>query len=462
MRSGILAAMFIMAAAPVAAQRGAVSTIVATPANPGAVSTFTVRGTNPCAAVIVDYGDGTTNTQNVKTLPATLRHTYAAAGVYQVRVRGTGVCAGTASASVQIGVARDQDRALGQARFRGLDTNGDGRITRAEWNGSAQSFRVHDWNGDGVLSGDEVAPGGRRTQSVDDDYLANRLPIDDWSARRFGQLDHDGDNRISREEWHYDLETFLRADRNRDRFISRAEFLDTGFDDDRGDSFDNLDLNGNNRVELSEWHGSRAAFDWLDANNDGVISRVEMVSEETWPDDQFRSLDMNRDGVVALTEWHWSRTSFNQLDRNRDGRLSRAEFDAAGPLDEGGAMTKPLAVDAADRWTDTGIYVRPGTTVTVTATGRITLSNESDEATPAGSPSGRRAQNAPLPDQPAGMLIARIGISEPMPIGASRSFRVTREGRLYLGVNDDHLPDNAGTFQVTVRTQVDQVSRDQR
>jgi hypothetical protein len=41
-------------------------------------------------------------------------------------------------------------------------------------------------------------------------------------------------------------------------------------------------------------------------------------------------------------------------------------------------------------------------------------------------------------------------------IGASRSFRVSREGRLYLGVNDDHLADNAGAFQVTVRTQIDQ------
>ena len=51
----------------------------------------------------------------------------------------------------------------GQAtRFEGMDRNNDGRITRQEWNGSDQSFKVHDWNGDGVLSGDEVRPGGRR------------------------------------------------------------------------------------------------------------------------------------------------------------------------------------------------------------------------------------------------------------------------------------------------------------
>src|SRR6202007_2435978 len=38
-------------------------------------------------------------------------------------------------------------------RFQGMDRNNDGKITRAEWNGSDRSFQVHDWNGDGVLSG---------------------------------------------------------------------------------------------------------------------------------------------------------------------------------------------------------------------------------------------------------------------------------------------------------------------
>jgi hypothetical protein len=56
-------------------------------------------------------------------------------------------------------VRRDDDRRFvrrGNMRFRGLDTNGDGRITRREWRGNDQSFRVHDRNRDGVLSGREV------------------------------------------------------------------------------------------------------------------------------------------------------------------------------------------------------------------------------------------------------------------------------------------------------------------
>ena len=55
---------------------------------------------------------------------------------------------------------RDAERSRAEAvasdRFGGLDRNGDGRISRDEWRGSERSFEVHDWNNDGVLSGDEV------------------------------------------------------------------------------------------------------------------------------------------------------------------------------------------------------------------------------------------------------------------------------------------------------------------
>ncbi len=41
-------------------------------------------------------------------------------------------------------------------RFNGLDRNNDGRITRSEWQGNDRSFRNHDLNGDGVISGREL------------------------------------------------------------------------------------------------------------------------------------------------------------------------------------------------------------------------------------------------------------------------------------------------------------------
>ena len=53
------------------------------------------------------------------------------------------------------GATAGQDRAA-QMRFRGMDANNDGVITRDEWRGSARSFERHDWNGDGRLAGNEV------------------------------------------------------------------------------------------------------------------------------------------------------------------------------------------------------------------------------------------------------------------------------------------------------------------
>jgi Ca2+-binding EF-hand superfamily protein len=295
-----------------------------------------------------------------------------------------------------------------------------------------------------------VRTGARRQQTVDDDFNPGRSSLDDWSERRFQQLDHDGDHRLTRKEWHYDLEDFLRADRNRDGVVSRDEFLDASFDDDRGDRFEYLDLDGNQRIEFDEWHGSREAFNWLDRNGDGVLTRTEVTSDEIALGDRFASLDLDANRAVSLAEWHWSRASFNLLDRNRDGQLSRAEFDAAGPLNEAGATGTPVSVPATDRWTDTGIYLRAGDVVTFAASGSITMTGANDPADPRGSRTGRRAANAPLPEEPAGLLIARIGTWEAIPVGASKTLTAPRDGRLYLGVNDDHLNDNRGGFTVTI------------
>ena len=451
MRMQTILTLFALAL-PISDQRGAVSAVTVGKAVSGEAAVLTVRGSNPCTTLLVDYGDGTEAAQTVRGLPATISKVYADPGTYQVRVRGTGTCGGSTTARVVVAAGTSTgagtDRALGQARFRAMDTNLDGRITRAEWRGSVQSFNVHDWNGDGVLSGNEVTPGGQRPQASDDNYIASRFQMNNWSAQNFQQLDHNRDNRISSDEWHYDIEAFVRADRNRDGVISRAEFLDTAVDDDRDDRFDYLDVNGDNRVSRDEWHSSVETFNWLDRNRDGALTRTEMLGETAVNDDQFASLDINRDRAVTLNEWHWSRASFNQLDRNRDGRLTEAEFDAGGPLSTTGSAT--INVPATERWTDTGIYVRAGDELVFNASGTVRLSSVEDIADPQGSRTGRRAGNAPIPEESAGMLIARIG-NEVQPVGASRTIRAASAGRLYLSVNDDHMADNSGAFRVTVR-----------
>jgi hypothetical protein len=234
-----------------------------------------------------------------------------------------GLCLGLASA------AAAQGRGNANMRFRELDTDGNGVITRQEWRGNDRSFRNHDWNGDGRLSGDEVRPGAKRPPRWDDrDVEASIEREDDWSAERFRALDHNGDNRLARSEWHAAPELFTRIDRNRDNVVSAAEF--TGADeDDREDRFADLDTNNDGRVNRAEWHGSTAVFNALDANRDGALTRTEAVGNGSGGADEFRSVDVNNDGAVARNEWHWNAAAFDRLDANRDGRLSRQEFDNA-------------------------------------------------------------------------------------------------------------------------------------
>jgi hypothetical protein len=50
---------------------------------------------------------------------------------------------------------------------------------------------------------------------------------------------------------------------------------------------------------------------------------------------------------------------------------------------------------------------------------------------------------------PAGALIGRVGNSTFL-IGTKDRVQMPAAGQLFLGVNDGHLPDNDGAFQVQV------------
>ena len=127
-------------------------------------------------------------------------------------------------------------------RFQEMDTNNDRVITRMEWKGSARSFQVHDWNNDGILSGEEVRVGGRRQQQGqqprDIDSVWAEPTVTDWTPEHYRQLDRDNNGRVTAAEWWYDRETFRRIDHNDDNWVSLAEFTGSEeIDDDREDLF---------------------------------------------------------------------------------------------------------------------------------------------------------------------------------------------------------------------------------
>lgn len=158
------------------------------------------------------------------------------------------------------------------------------------------------------------------------------------------------------------------------------------------------------------------------------------------PSGRILDMDADRDGVVTRAEWRGPEQSFRVQDANGDGVLSGAEVRDEGTL-----------VRATERWTGTGVYVREGDVVGIESSGTVQLSGDAaDTSSPGGAGSGRRALSAPMPDRPAGSLIARIGNGPAFFVGAEPTFRANASGQLFFGINDDHLADNGGEFRVKI------------
>ncbi|MEM9523725.1 MAG: calcium-binding protein [Pseudomonadota bacterium] len=99
--------------------------------------------------------------------------------------------------------------------FEALDTDGDGRITRAEMEArTASRFAALDTDNSGTLSAQEV-----KAQA--------ETRISDRAARMIERRDTDGDGALSLEELSKDARSdrmFARLDTNDDGAVSRAEF----------------------------------------------------------------------------------------------------------------------------------------------------------------------------------------------------------------------------------------------
>lgn len=226
---------------------------------------------------------------------------------------------------------RDWDDSDGKMRFQGMDTNKDGRVTRREWRGNARSFDQHDWNRDGVLSGQEVRPGGSRNDpraQGDDDRWDNDRRDDD----RFEDLDRNNDRYLSASEWPRDRRGFDLLDRNNDRRVSRSEFQNRDFDRREllEERFAEMDGNRDGRLSRSEWWGGLTAFERLDRNDDRYLSRSEFLNRDydrrDTREERFAEMDTNRDGRLSRNEWTSGEDTFEQLDRNNDQYISRDEL----------------------------------------------------------------------------------------------------------------------------------------
>jgi PA-IL-like protein len=114
-------------------------------------------------------------------------------------------------------------------------------------------------------------------------------------------------------------------------------------------------------------------------------------------------------------------------------------------------------VPGNSRGMDTGIDLRAGEPLTISASGTIIAGNRVGQVGPDGASSSGLGINArPVPTAGVGALIGYIRMangqmSPPYLIGSNLSTSVPMDGRLILAINDDNYNDNSGSFRVRIR-----------
>lgn len=239
--------------------------------------------------------------------------------------------------------------------------------------------------------------------------------------------------------------------------------------------------------ELSYKGGTRYTLNGKDYPSDD-IALIEFVPGEPSaaelnqiptvdnnPSEHERHVFVTRSGEVILGKIYEISPDGNRFtyDRRGGGRQSIASDDLArvyvNPAGartvyrnvvQGGVATSGTAAAARTiqvagnrAWTDTGLTVNAGDRVAFQASGEINYGRSPGQsANPDGGPD--RRPNYPDPSVPVGALLGKIGNSAPFAIGMqTQPLPMPASGRLMLGINDNELADNSGSYTVVVTKQ---------
>jgi hypothetical protein len=121
---------------------------------------------------------------------------------------------------------------------------------------------------------------------------------------------------------------------------------------------------------------------------------------------------------------------------------------------KGQVRSATVDVIAKRDWTSSGLIVRRGDTIRITASGTVTLDPNS------GQTSGPEGIDQPDPkklmaDKATGSLIGVIGADNDdfIFVGRSAEFTAARDGLLFLSVNEGTLSDNSGSFKAVIEVE---------
>lgn len=247
----------------------------------------------------------------------------------------------SAAASAQAPGAAPSQAARGghfQQMLHKLDSNGDGRISLAEYvAGAATKFRAIDAGHHGSVDAADIAGSpdaiarldrraGRLVQRLDtagngyvtqDEFVAA-------AQKRFDRLDRNGDGKLTPDE----LSVPRHGRRGRGRMAAAAMVR-------RG--FDKLDANHDGVVTADEFvAAARTKYSTLDAGHDGKVTAQELATSAKATRRAIRfanrlvaRLDTNGDGRVTQDEFvAAAKARFARLDTNGDGYIDAGEATA--------------------------------------------------------------------------------------------------------------------------------------
>ena len=111
------------------------------------------------------------------------------------------------------------------------------------------------------------------------------------------------------------------------------------------------------------------------------------------------------------------------------------------------------ADNANNGWTNSGLVVRKGQRLRISASGRISL-GRGRFSTPGGL-TGIQDNDKLMRNEATGALIAVIGDDNDdfILIGPRREFIAQRDGVLFLGVNEGDLSDNQGSYDIVIEAE---------
>ncbi|MGH9789270.1 MAG: hypothetical protein ACRD4U_11280 [Candidatus Acidiferrales bacterium] len=138
--------------------------------------------------------------------------------------------------------------------------------------------------------------------------------------------------------------------------------------------------------------------------------------------------------------------------------VESVEFDSSSAPATGGTSAPPssgnsyetvVTVDTRQEVVATGVQVRRGDPVRITASGELRFS-DGRRSGPAGT---RDIESWPFPGEPFGMLVAMVGSpTSPTyePVGESKGFTASSDGQVYLQVNARSLAGATGSYTARI------------